>query len=260
MHYARSTTKPSGSTATRTAATNAFKEARAQYPTADNPGVAARGTARSTDSGSSARARSKSGSHSTARNHTAHSPRKLRAYASGTMTRHEGPLGIPRVSAPWRGAIDLPKRAVGVLVTTRSCSGLEHLTPRPPYCPTSGPPPPPAECVESNCTRTPTKDGRCVIHHNRFRAGHRIDRLCRGCGADLTGKPSGQRYCTRDCKPRCSGPECDRIAIGRGLCSSHLKQKNAGGGSTPNWDSCREAVQCPPCDWCDDPVGGEQHR
>lgn len=112
----------------------------------------------------------------------------------------------------------------------------------------------PRECAEANCSRPTTPNGRCAIHHGRVSSGQSIERRCRGCNADLTGLPRAQRYCSDHCKPRCSGPKCARITVGRGLCSSHLKQHNAGTTLRPiETRTVRSANG--PCKWCGDPVG-----
>lgn len=110
------------------------------------------------------------------------------------------------------------------------------------------------ECLETGCTREVTNSGRCAIHHNRFRSRHRMERLCKGCGADLTGLPRGRRYCSDDCKSRCHGPECDRTVSGQGLCSSHLKQRNKGEELRAIGSREKRPVNSP-CEWCDDLVG-----
>jgi hypothetical protein len=77
---------------------------------------------------------------------------------------------------------------------------------------------------------------------------------CRGCGADLAGLSRGRRYCSDECKPKCSQPDCTRKVDGRGLCSSHLRQSNAGVELRP---LAERAIRTPnePCDWCEEPVG-----
>lgn len=82
------------------------------------------------------------------------------------------------------------------------------------------------------------------------------ERNCRGCGADISGLSRGRRYCSDACKSRCAGPECNRKAMGRGLCSSHLKQSNAGEELRPlTGRVVREPNQ--PCRWCETPVGAD---
>jgi hypothetical protein len=79
---------------------------------------------------------------------------------------------------------------------------------------------------------------------------------CRGCGADLAGLSRGRRYCSDDCKPRCTESGCNRKVVGRGLCSTHLKQSNAGMELRPLADRVTRAPD-EPCDWCEEPVGAD---
>ncbi|OZC93006.1 hypothetical protein CH282_01725 [Rhodococcus sp. 06-418-1B] len=113
---------------------------------------------------------------------------------------------------------------------------------------------PTQHCVESGCQRPSSTRGRCAIHHSRFVSGHNMERLCRGCGSDLTGQPRGRRWCGPECRPRCTGPACDRAVTGRGLCSTHLKQRTAGTPLRPIGGRPKRAVNGP-CDWCGELVG-----
>lgn len=128
-----------------------------------------------------------------------------------------------------------------------------------------------AECSEEGCGSPVKARGLCRLHYSkRQRMGQlstaplstrnvpddlptTIERRCRGCGADLAGFPPGRRYCTDSCKPRCSGPQCNRKVSGRGLCSTHLKQLNHG-EELREIRSTRVETNSD-CEWCGEPVG-----
>jgi len=123
-------------------------------------------------------------------------------------------------------------------------------------------------CTEDDCIKPAKARGLCPLHYSRLQRQGALDtaplrqpptasmrpRPCRGCGADLAGLSRGRRYCSNECKPRCAGPKCDRTATGRGLCSTHLKQRNAGMALQPLG---ARTIRAPdqPCDWCREPVG-----
>lgn len=126
-------------------------------------------------------------------------------------------------------------------------------------------------CSETDCVRSVKARGLCPTHYAQLQrhgalhaAPRRLTvrsegvrlRRCRGCGADLGGLTRGRRYCSDDCKPKCTGPGCDRRACGRGLCSTHLKHYNNGDElRVINERDARAPNQ--PCKWCDEPVGPE---
>lgn len=123
-------------------------------------------------------------------------------------------------------------------------------------------------CSEVGCGKPAKARGLCNTHYAQLQRQGALHtaplsgtnavpakpRPCRGCGADLAGLPRGRRYCSDTCKPRCTGPGCNRKARGRDLCSHHLKQLNAGIGLQP---ISERTIRAPnqPCDWCGHPVG-----
>ncbi|TGB41453.1 HNH endonuclease [Mycolicibacterium peregrinum] len=125
-------------------------------------------------------------------------------------------------------------------------------------------------CSEAGCGKPAKARGLCNTHYGalqRHRELHTAPlqgpttpvatgpRPCRGCGADLAGLSRGRRYCGEACKPRCAGPDCDRKVTGRGLCSSHLKQENAGIVPLRPIDTRDVRMPNQPCIWCEEPVG-----
>lgn len=122
-------------------------------------------------------------------------------------------------------------------------------------------------CGEAGCGNPTKARGLCKNHYEqlsrrgalhtaplRSTTAKSRHRQCRGCGADLTELSRGRRYCSEGCKPRCTGPSCNRKAIGRGLCSQHLKQTNAGKSLVPIGERVERASN-DPCGWCGNPVG-----
>jgi hypothetical protein len=123
-------------------------------------------------------------------------------------------------------------------------------------------------CSESDCGKPVKARGLCPLHYGQLQQRGTLHtaplittvvattepRPCRGCGEDLAGLSRGRRYCSESCKPRCVGPDCTREVCGRGLCSSHLKQHNAGIKLRPIGE---RVIRTPnqPCNWCGDPVG-----
>ncbi|MEU6829937.1 HNH endonuclease [Nocardia beijingensis] len=127
-------------------------------------------------------------------------------------------------------------------------------------------------CSQAGCDKEVAARGLCRSHYSTLQRNDELstaplqsrnalrevtvpaERRCRGCGGDLAGLPPGRRYCTDSCKPRCSGPGCDRKVSGRGLCSTHLRQSNQG-------EELREisrlltAEANGSCEWCGEPVG-----
>jgi hypothetical protein len=128
----------------------------------------------------------------------------------------------------------------------------------------------PRICSDPGCNLPAKARGLCCNHYSRLQRQGALHtaplsrtvtvstrpRPCRGCGGDLAGPPRGQRYCSDACKPRCTGPGCNRKASGRGLCSTHLKQHNTGITLRPVGE---RVIRAPnqPCNWCGDPVGPE---
>lgn len=100
------------------------------------------------------------------------------------------------------------------------------------------------KCRNSECDQV-SADGRWCSAHRP---------ICRGCGAELTAPSRGVRYCADKCKPRCSGPSCDRKVSGRELCSTHLKQQNRGEELRVISREVRTTTNGP-CEWCNTPVG-----
>jgi hypothetical protein len=123
-------------------------------------------------------------------------------------------------------------------------------------------------CSEAGCSMPVKARGVCHNHYAQLQRHGKLHtaprsrpttvltrpRPCRGCGADLAGLPRGHRYCSDACKPRCSGPDCDRKVSGRDLCSTHLKQRNGGIALRPVGERVIRATN-QPCNWCGDPVG-----
>lgn len=123
-------------------------------------------------------------------------------------------------------------------------------------------------CSSPGCEKKVKARGLCHRHYGELqrRGAHETaplaarttkpatERPCRGCMADLTGLPRAQRYCSDACKPRCSGPECNRPVVGRGLCSTHSKKRNAGIELRPIGEPLERQPDSP-CEWCTDPVG-----
>ncbi len=125
-------------------------------------------------------------------------------------------------------------------------------------------------CSEPDCGKPAKARSLCRTHYSALQRQGKLHtappqniaspvvtrhRPCRGCGADLAGLSRGRRYCSEACKPRCAGPDCHREVTGHGLCSTHLKQKNA--GIVPLRPIGVRAVRMPnePCVWCGEPVG-----
>lgn len=93
-------------------------------------------------------------------------------------------------------------------------------------------------CTIDGCDEAHEARGYCDKHYQRVRRGiDPLGRRCEGCGVYLVsvfGDRYGKvRFCSEQCKPRCSVAECDGAVRKGELCGPHYAQKRSNGAATP---------------------------
>lgn len=89
-----------------------------------------------------------------------------------------------------------------------------------------------ATCSIDDCEKPSCKRGWCNTHYARWLRTGTPGRVCSTCSAPLFGSGNAI-YCSDNCWPRCSFPECVNSASKRGQCDSHYQQWRSGRDLTP---------------------------
>lgn len=107
-------------------------------------------------------------------------------------------------------------------------------------------------CSIEGCTRAHEAHGYCSIHYARWRNGQPIIRACPTCGRDMFGS-SMSIWCSAECRPSCSEPECDQPVKTRGLCVGHyddlLSLERTGKPRSYRWAKDKRCLICGATDW-----------
>lgn len=93
-------------------------------------------------------------------------------------------------------------------------------------------------CTIDGCSRVHEARGLCTMHARRMkRTGDPIGRRCEGCGEYLAhvlgDRYQKARFCSEQCKPRCSVAGCGGPLRKLDLCEAHYAQRRAAGEATP---------------------------
>lgn len=112
-------------------------------------------------------------------------------------------------------------------------------------------------CKIDGCTAPVNARGWCSTHYNRWLNTGSTDRVCLGCGQPV--QDGRTRWCSADCKPRCSFDGCTKPAYARnGLCAGHDRQLRETGELRPF------KFERPPaggnCTVCNQPIPDGQRR
>ncbi len=86
-------------------------------------------------------------------------------------------------------------------------------------------------CAVDDCTRPSHARSWCPTHYQRWRVSGSPLRACLTCGAAIDG-PGQQRYCGRECRPRCDVVGCERPQRGESWCDVHRVQWQQKGFAT----------------------------
>ena len=84
-------------------------------------------------------------------------------------------------------------------------------------------------CAIEGCGKPESAKGWCKTHYNRnhrWGSPHLRPAECVTCGTTFPVGPKGHnaKFCTEDCKPRCSIDQCDRPAQSHGWCTMHYRR------------------------------------
>lgn len=77
-------------------------------------------------------------------------------------------------------------------------------------------------CTFEGCNRPLLQKGYCKTHYSRWWKTGTASRPCPGCGKELEG--AGRKYCSVECKPRCTYEGCGRVVSHTGLCKMHVSR------------------------------------
>lgn len=78
----------------------------------------------------------------------------------------------------------------------------------------------PKECLVPECEGVVLARGWCRKHYERAKGNDWNPIIsCQGCGLEL--QKGARRYCSEDCKPRCTIEGCEQPKKKRGWCSKH---------------------------------------
>lgn len=92
-------------------------------------------------------------------------------------------------------------------------------------------------CSIDGCKRPHEAVGYCKPHYQRLHIyGDPLGKRCETCSrplAEVYTSIKGQRYCSDECKPRCSVDGCDSPVRKRGWCASHYSQWRRAGSVKP---------------------------
>lgn len=108
-------------------------------------------------------------------------------------------------------------------------------------------------CAIEGCGKPESAKGWCKTHYNRsWKWGSTDDRpaTCITCGVEFSVKPMGHnaKYCSDDCKPRCSIQECERPSQSHGWCTMHYRRYLTHGdplrSNRPEWATEWVCVMC----------------
>lgn len=75
-------------------------------------------------------------------------------------------------------------------------------------------------CSVSGCGRVVVTRGFCEGHYSRVKRHRRPYLECRGCGGPIY-ELGWLKYCSDDCRPKCSVESCGRVVEAKGYCTSH---------------------------------------
>lgn len=92
-------------------------------------------------------------------------------------------------------------------------------------------------CSIDGCGKSESAKGWCTTHYERDRrwgSPHLRPAQCVTCGTTFSVGPKGHnaKFCSDDCKPRCSVDECDRPAQSHGWCTMHYRRHLVNGDPT----------------------------
>lgn len=107
------------------------------------------------------------------------------------------------------------------------------------------------KCRFRDCTEPVRRNGMCASHSHRMFVNGSCERPCKTCGREIPLSAGvGQRYCSPECKPRCTFDGCAEPCVGRGLCKEHYRRWKHNGSAS------RQCLTC----GCEFPIGETRGR
>ena len=95
------------------------------------------------------------------------------------------------------------------------------------------------KCGFRDCTEPVRRNGMCASHSHRMFVSGSCGRPCKTCGREIPLSAGvGQRYCSPECKPRCTFDGCSEPCVGRGLCKEHYRRLNHNGSASRRCLTC----------------------
>lgn len=95
------------------------------------------------------------------------------------------------------------------------------------------------KCAVDGCDNPVRRNGMCASHSHRVTVSGTHKRACRACGAEIPLEAgAGLRYCSEECKPRCTFSDCSKPRIARGLCKEHYRRWKHNGSASRQCLTC----------------------